>query len=275
VKIFSIGAVALVALGVIVPVHAKDMRVSAKRVDPPLTQNWSGFYVGANAGYSWGRSGTDLSLSNTATGALLASGSNSFDLDGAIAGLQIGYNHQNGNWIWGVEADWQWSGQKGDTSFTCLNTVCAAGATAFVIATAPNVTQTLNQNLEWFSTLRGRIGGTLTPTTFAYVTGGLAVGQVKSDGTLTSYVNAVPPANILSTPFSSTTTTAGWVVGLGVETVVTERWTAKIEYLYMDLGHVDVAATSSVATVAPPQVSAAFRSHITDNILRVGVNYRF
>lgn len=274
---FVVGILAAAAFGAIAPAQAADMPVKAMPVKSPVVAvyDWTGLYAGVNAGYSWGRSRTDFSLFNNTTNLLLASGSSSFSLDGAIAGLQLGYNKQNGNWIWGIEADWQWSGQKGDTSFTCLNTVCGAGATAFIIANAPNATQTLNQKLDWFATLRGRFGGTLTPTTFAYVTGGLALGHVKSDGTLTSYVNAVPPANVITTPFSSSTTKAGWVVGLGAETHLTGAWTAKLEYLYMDLGHVDVTATSSVITVAPPQVRAQFSSHITDNILRVGLNYRF
>lgn len=250
---------------------AADMPVKAK---PHAVYNWSGWYAGVNLGYSWGKSATDFSLFNATTGAALTSGSNSFDMNGAIGGLQLGFNRQKDQWVWGIEADWQLSGQKGDTSFSCPGAICAFGATAYGAAAANPAITTYSQKLDWFATLRGRIGATITPASFAYVTGGLAVGHVKTDGTLTGFVNVAPPANNTAAAFSSSATKAGWVIGAGVETQLSDRWTGKIEYLYMDLGRVDTTATNTNAGILVP-LRAQFSSRITDNILRVGLNYKF
>ena len=114
----------------------------------------------------------------------------------------------------------------------------------------------------------------MTPTTLLYVTGGLAVGHIKTDGTITGFINAVPPGNLTTSAFSNSNTKAGWVVGLGAETQVSGRWTAKLEYLYMDLGRVNTSGLNTNPGIIIP-LNAQFSSRITDNILRVGLNYKF
>ena len=112
-----------------------------------------------------------------------------------------------------------------------------------------------------------------------YATGGLAVGEIESHETFSATTtitagSATGPVigtpTIAATAASSNTTKAGWTLGGGVEWVLSGRWTAKLEYLYVDLGTVTntfigLGSFSSLAT----------SSHVTDNILRVGVNYRF
>jgi outer membrane immunogenic protein len=101
------------------------------------------------------------------------------------------------------------------------------------------------------------------------VTGGLAIGEVKSDGVLTGFTSlAVPTSN----SFSNRETRAGWTVGAGVEASLGGNWTGKIEYLYLDLGK--YSNTALLLTNFIP-LRAVTSSRITDNILRVGVNYRF
>ena len=90
--------------------------------------NWTGFYIGGNAGYSWGRGNSDVSYFNTATGLPIAPPAGSitgvgFDMNGAIAGGQIGYNWQSNNWVFGLEADAQWSDEKGRGGFNCAATL--------------------------------------------------------------------------------------------------------------------------------------------------------
>src|SRR5215218_4381566 len=75
-------------------------------------QNWAGFYIGGNVGYSWGRSDSTISFGNATTGAVLSSSEVKFNLNGAIGGGQVGYNWQSQNWVFGFEADVQASGQK-------------------------------------------------------------------------------------------------------------------------------------------------------------------
>jgi outer membrane immunogenic protein len=91
-------------------------------VDP--VWSWTGFYVGANGGYSWGRSRSDVTYTNTATGAVIAPPagsitSASFDMNGGVAGGQAGYNWQSANWVFGIEGDLNWSGEKGSAFFNC------------------------------------------------------------------------------------------------------------------------------------------------------------
>jgi len=266
-------------------------------VDPGY--NWSGFYLGANVGYSWGRSSSTLSLIDA--GAIVNSASTSFDMNGVIGGGQIGYNWQNSNWVFGLEADIQGSGQKGNTSTSCpggpatsttttlaaVNGPCSLGHFGDTVAgnvAALPVTDSLSEKLQWFGTVRGRIGPTITPTFLAYVTGGLAYGEVSATNTV-SGVNITNPGGqgvnggTVLTPvsgsFSNSSTRFGWTVGAGVEGVVSGNWTAKLEYLYVDLGNVSGSFVTPVIGPSGGFLTSSYSSHITDNILRVGLNYRF
>ena len=217
-------------------------------------------------------------------------------MNGVIGGGQAGYNWQMDKWVFGLEADIQGSGQKGSTLGSCaggsatattlagLSSVCAIGhtgdTTPFNVAAFP-VGDTLSQKLEWFGTFRGRIGPTLTPTFLAYVTGGLAYGQVNSSGTF-SGTNIVGPQGVngstlvpVAGAFSSSSTRVGWTLGGGIEGAIGGNWTAKLEYLYVDLGTVSGTFVTPIVAPGGAFLSTGYSSHITDNILRVGVNYRF
>ncbi|QPF93850.1 outer membrane protein [Bradyrhizobium commune] len=246
-------------------------------VDPVWT--WTGFYIGGNGGYSWGRSRTDVSYFNTATGAAIAppAGSNtnaSFDMNGGIAGGQIGYNWQSTNWVFGIEGDAQWSDEKGRATFSCVGVAPAGGACLPGLTFLPagglaGTTLTIDQKLEWFGTVRGRVGILATPKVLFYGTGGLAFGEIKTTGTMNGF-NAGGVA--LTSVGSTSTTRAGWTVGAGVEGKITQNWSAKLEYLYMDLGRFG----SGPFTLAPGStIGTNVSSRFTDNILRAGINYQF
>jgi outer membrane immunogenic protein len=229
---------------------AADLPIYMKA--PPL-YDWTGFYVGGNVGYSWGRSNTTVDFYDSITDALLASPSGSFNMNGVVGGGQAGYNWQRGRWVFGLEADIQASGQQGSGTFAC-GTACPV----------PGTTVTIDQRLDWFGTARGRLGYTVTPRVLVYATGGLAYGEIQTNGS-----GAIPAT------LSASTLKAGWTVGAGVETALGRGWTGKIEYLYMNLGSV----FANDAVVVPPKpvhpTGFAAGSEITDNILRVGANYRF
>ena len=146
---------------------------------PVLTAwTWAGPYIGANIGYSAGKSKTDAVFSDFTTGAPLFATGSTDNLNGAIGGIQGGYNWQWGNWVGGIEADVQISGQGATPSYLCPGAVCNPGIVDF---DAP-VTATFDQGhkLDSFGTLRGRFGTTITPDVMAYATGGLAVGSIRS-----------------------------------------------------------------------------------------------
>src|SRR5262245_4644992 len=127
--ILSAGIGALALATALQPAMAADLAVKAPvyKAPPPvvLVYNWTGFYIGCNVGYSWGRARTDLDANSRVqvfrtagptlifdTGVVGAGLSNSTNVDGWLGGLQAGYNVQSGAWVAGVEADFQWSGQK-------------------------------------------------------------------------------------------------------------------------------------------------------------------
>jgi outer membrane immunogenic protein len=219
---------------------------------------WTGFYLGGNLGYSGGDSASSESLSN-GTEALAVPGG-SFKLDGIIGGGEIGYNWQISNWVVGVEVDIQASGQNGSTSFACQTGCVTNGGTALPAGTTIS---NLSQRLDYFGTIRGRAGVTVIPTVLLYATAGLAYGQVETGGT----VSGVAGAGSFGNTFGSINTNVGWTVGAGVEAPLWPYWTGKLEYIYVDLG------TVSAGQFGLPV--ASFSSHVTDNILRVGLNYKF
>ncbi len=241
-------------------------------VDP--VYNWTGFYVGANLGWSFGRSRTDVTIA----GAPFASTSQR--MDGILGGLQAGYNWQSGRAVFGLETDIQATAQKASSSLTdfipgtpgtpaipCIfagQFGCQEGTGIPAVPGIPAVTAVLTyQNkLPWFGTFRGRLGFTPADRWLLYVTGGLAYGEVTTSETLN-----VNGANVA---FSTDRTKLGWTVGGGVEAALWGNWTGKLEYLYIDFGTVNNTLIG-IAPITPIVTS----SHVTDQIVRVGLNYRF
>ncbi|KRR07174.1 hypothetical protein CP49_18910 [Bradyrhizobium valentinum] len=225
--------------------------------------NWTGFYIGGNVGYSWGRSSDTSTLTNGA-GTVLFTSANRANMDGVIGGGQIGYNWQVQNWVWGLEADIQASDQKGGRDFLCPTAVCTPSA-VLLVAPGPAVPVSLDQKLEWFGTVRGRVGVLATPRVLFYATGGLAYGEVRTAETIGAGAFG----------FSSSTTKAGYTVGAGVEGVIAGNWTAKLEYLYVDLGRVSGSFVTTIPALGGGVLSSNYSSRVTDNIVRVGLNYKF
>jgi outer membrane immunogenic protein len=251
-SLFATGALAA-DLAVKQPVYTK----APVYVEPVF--NWTGFYIGGNIGYSWGRS-SDTSTVTNGPGTIFVTSGGSTNLDGIVGGGQIGYNWQMANWVWGLEADIQGTDEKGSRSFVCRATVCLPPAALAL----PDVTATLSQKIDWFGTVRGRAGILAAPQVLLYATGGLAYGEVKNNETV-GLLNA----------FSTSTTNVGWTVGAGVEGVIGGGWTAKLEYLYVDLGHVSGSFATNLNALGGGVITANYNSHITDNIVRAGVNYHF
>lgn len=232
--------------------------------------NWTGFYIGGNLGYSWGRSSDTSSLTNTA-GTVLFASTDKTDLNGVIGGGQIGYNWQMQGWVWGLEADIQGSGEKGTRNFLCPIGVCSpptlAGGpltNAFLVPGAA-VPVALSQKIDWFGTFRARAGILVTPKVLLYATGGMAYGEVNSSDAI----------GVVPTAFSSSTTNVGWTVGAGIEGAIGGNWTAKLEYLYVDLGKVSGSFLTALPAFGGGVLTGNYSSRITDNVLRVGINYRF
>jgi outer membrane immunogenic protein len=144
---------------------------------------------------------------------------------GGLFGGQLGYNWQSGQAVFGIETDLQWSGIDGSG----------------VVGAVP-----VSGGSDWFGTVRGRLGYAWDRT-LLYATGGLAYGNVN-----------------VTSPFQSVDTTkTGWALGGGVEFALAGPWTAKVEYLHVDLGS---------QTILTP---AANSFSVNADIVRAGLNYRF
>jgi outer membrane immunogenic protein len=229
---------------------AADMPVKAPIPFVAPIYNWTGFYLGLNAGGSWGRQ--DNALVTVPGGATLFS--NSDKLNGFIGGGQIGYNWQTDHWVFGIEADFQGSAQKADGGFVLAPIV---GAAAF-----PGLTVAYTDKLEWFGTVRGRVGYAFDRW-LPYITGGWAYGHGNISGTGTT----TPAGTVLA--FSASQDYSGWTVGGGVEWAFMDHWSAKAEYLYINFGNGPTVTANGAGTLA------IVSGKMTDNIARLGINYKF
>ena len=269
----------LIAALVMIPVGSA---MAETRANVPL-YTWSGFYVGANAGYSWGRGEGDNSRTVTAIGFGMNSGNNvitpntvgeNTKLNGGLGGIQGGYNWQYNSWLYGLEADVQATGQQGDgrSQFTAF-----IGSTTNGIPNTATVTQTTNYRLPWFTTLRGRLGFT-SERRLVYATAGLAIAEIKSSLSAVATFSDPFAPETLSQPSTARDVQAGWVLGAGIETALNDAWSFKLEYLHMDFGGgVDHAfATAPILTGSANVTTAGnVQARLTDDIVRVGINYRF
>ncbi len=227
--------------------------------------DWTGFYIGGNIGYSWGRS-SDTSTVTNGAGTVLFTSANTTDLNGIVGGGQIGYNWQMQNWLFGLEADIQATDEKGTRNFICPQSTCTPTFGQIAVFPGPAVPVALSQKIDWFGTVRGRLGFLATPQVLLYATGGLAYGEVDSSAVI----------GAAGTAFSTVSNThVGWTVGAGIEGMIAPNWTARLEYLYVDLGTANGSFATTIGALGGGLVVENFSSHVTDNILRVGINYKF
>jgi outer membrane immunogenic protein len=220
------------------PAFASDMPVRApvyKAAAPVPYDPWAGFYVGIEGGEGWSR--THVVIPGTAfdTGSIKG--------HGGLIGGTVGYNWQWTNWVAGIEADYGWSHIAAIGHDAAVFPTCTAGGIGQCGAT-----------LESFGTARGRLGYSFNRL-LVYGTAGLGFGDLKG---------------IISNPGSAITgtgskTNTGFVYGGGLEAMLGQNWTAKIEYLHVDLGD------GPVVTNGTARQALDWKT----DIVRVGLNYKF
>jgi len=231
--------------------------------------------------------------------------SNTTHLNGIIGGGQIGYNRQlSPRWVLGFEADIQGSGERGSNALavpfsTAVCTSAGSPPLRCLVSGSLNGTAVTayDAKISWFGTVRGRLGALVGDQVLLYGTGGLAYGGVELSGNTnvngsvnTNGGSGLPPTVPLTpgaSAFSGSGTKVGFAVGAGIEGKFSSLagWTWKLEYLYVDLGSLDTVApfpggsspfgTSGVLLTSPFTGAIATHTHFTDNILRVGLNYKF
>jgi outer membrane immunogenic protein len=281
------------------PAVAADMPVKGPSSPPPApVYNWTGWYAGVNAGASFGHVKTDLSVPFTgsvtstveATSAFntTVAGSDISHPSGFIGGAQIGYNWQYSPLIVvGLEADFQGALEKESDAFTTNFSGSMSGGGFGPVVVTGSTALNYQTKIDWFGTVRARIGYLWgNGDVLTYVTGGLAYGEVKINGTnTTTGIIGVTSFGSVTNAIGQSHVNTGWVVGYGIEgKLLIPGWTYKIESLYMDLGTLDATGpggTSSFGigpfaeTIHGTVGQVTTHSHFTDGILRLGVNYQF
>lgn len=267
---------------------------------------WTGFYVGLNAGGTWGGNtqvavnglyagSQNPSIGSEYTGVMSALGATrnvGAGIGGFIGGGQIGYNHQlTQRLVVGFETDIQ--GTAGASSNgQSASVVPLQGAyppsyfePGELFGSVLNASKTIN----YFGTVRGRLGFLPTQRLLVYVTGGLSYGGVSSQASILQANNDLQfsGGNQYLSLYSPTwgngsysSALVGWTAGGGAEWMFSQDWSVKGEYLYYDLGAGSYTLTPLATTVGDypgiwsmviPKASTRFNG----NIIRAGVNYHF
>src|SRR5262245_46487902 len=267
------------------------------------TVEWTGLYLGVNAGYGWGPTSTSTSFQGDPNAGAAFAGFSGVDripgaftspiglvpfeqavilgrnelsqtslggsgkLSGAIAGGQIGFNWQAGWAVFGAEFDAQWSGQRGSfvPSSSSQPVILNAGV---LPATCSMVRCFASESVQIKLLLPGSARcGVAFDSIMPYVTAGAALASVSDDLILT--IGGVSGA--FNTDSGSSR--LGWTAGAGVDIALTSNWSARFEYLYVNVDDI-----TSFNGRIPNVLGVGFTNKhidVRDNIVRVGVNYRF
>jgi outer membrane immunogenic protein len=278
---------------------------------PPPPPMWTGFYAGLNAGGAWGNNAAlnaqtwNVAPSGFGTvggvsAALLSGSANTSGNAGFIGGGQIGYNWQIGGLglgsgiVTGIEADIQGiassGGNRTRTAFGSAPDIAVfPGPTTAPINTAITSYQTGSSSLQYLGTVRGRLGILAMPTLLIYGTGGLAYGGVSASIQNVQFGNTTLNSNgtSLNTYTAAGTgnfanTMVGWTAGGGAEWMFLPNWSAKVEYLYYDLGRATGSVVNTFGITSGDGAGTAgvmsitnYTGRVSGNIVRAGVNYHF
>jgi len=179
-------AVALMTIGVDGPAKAAS----------PMVYNWTGCYIGANAGGAWTHKdfGANPSIGFPGAGA---------SASGFAGGGQIGCDFQSGMWVFGVQGLFDGASMHADSPFF--------------------IGKGFSAHVPWFATATGRVGYTVQPNLLVFARGGAAF--VHDEYQFIHGVGA-----------SATQTRVGWTIGGGVEWTFAPNWSVAVEYGYMDFG---------------------------------------
>ena len=233
----------------------------------PAAYNWSGWYVGLNAGGNWGRSqpSTTTELAGAFAGCpgclddIASAGGHRFNTGGFTGGVFGGYNYQFGNMVAGAELDFQYFRSAGSNAVTVASVTCPC-----------NITINSSVSADWLFTARPRLGFVANNWLF-YGTGGLAVTKLKANW---SYADDFAGgAGSGSESASTSAVKAGWALGGGIETALPGNWIVGAEYLHVDLGSVSTASLNFFP--AAPGTVFNHSANLKSEIVRARVSMKF
>lgn len=247
--------------------HAADLARKYVKAPVPVAVpfSWTGFYVGAHGGGGWGKNDWQdfidpINPANTTPGP-----DANYNVSGALAGGQIGYNWQTGWTVFGIEADASWADIKGrgNNAPQVFAGVPAAGVPTCMQMQANGC----SSKIEALGTITGRVGAAFDHT-LLYVKGGAAWAVSKHT---VSGVGIDALFNVIPVSASTSETRWGWTVGAGVEYAFAANWSVKAEYNYIDLGTERV----NFAYVPAQAFGASANLEQVLHVAKAGINYRF
>jgi len=230
----------LAVVGLAPAASAADMPAKAPvyKAPPAAVYDWTGFYLGGYYGTVTSHAKTQTPFGST--------GIHDQNQSALMGGVTAGYNWQfNRNWLVGLEGEIGYFGL--DRTDTDWDDSVLVGVKA-----------------TWYGTARGRVGYVTGPS-LLYATGGAAFVHIEDTfGGVVAGTSAPAVA-----PVTGSTTRTGWTAGGGIETKLSQNWSAKSEYLYIDAG-----TTSFLSNpFGGPNTVTNFNNRF--HIIKSGLNYKF
>jgi len=240
-KYVRTGAAVLGALLVAEAAHAADPYSYGGYKDQPAPQAvpaifWQGFYAGAHIGGLWSSVNAADNAVFIMPGATVPATQTS-SISGLFGGAQAGYNFTTGNFLYGIEADIGGMDNGGKHTFTLA---------------LPAHSITVSSNAGWYGDVTAR-GGFIYGDALFYAKGGFAF-----------FTGGVNVADLTDGISQNSGTFTGWTIGAGLEYLISPRWSAKVEYLYFDLGN-NTCCFSSTA--------GQFDDKVTMHTVKLGFNF--
>jgi outer membrane immunogenic protein len=256
-KYVALVAAAAMGVGLAHNAMAADFGVRGPVYQTPafVAPTWTGIYLGFNGGWGWTTSNSsNLSILSSPVGAFAFTvPGTSNNANSPVFGGQLGYNYQNGNWVWGIEGDVDAAHIRATQSSVIAPSAGFVGGSAF-----------LTEKQNWLASIRGRIGYTWGPG-MIYVTGGAAWTGVQANGGATLF-------NGESSTFTLSTTRGGYVLGAGYEWMLAPNWSLRGEYLYYGF-----QGNLNGPVIVFPAAGATLNGSVNKfntSVFRVGLDYK-
>jgi outer membrane immunogenic protein len=230
----------------------KDMKQVVP--EPSCEITWTGFYIGAHAGYGFSDSDTEVFPLPNETLFLARGNVLEPAPEGVFGGVQVGYNHQFGAFVVGVEADLSAGDLDGSDDEPLIGTNGLVFPGGFIEA---------HQDTNWFGSFRGRLGFVPQCRLLLYATGGLAIGDIDYSANL---------SRLSQYPVSFSDTKIGWTAGAGAEIAITKRWSLKTEFLYYGFGDETIIGQP---TPANPPFTVRYDFSTSFYTVNAGLNFHF
>lgn len=246
---------------------AAKAATTSKETTPKNPYNWSGFYLGANFGGAFGNANPETTTSandpstayfNVASDVrqVEEQGADRLKPHGLMSGGQAGYNYQRKRFVLGLETDFDYFNLNRSQS----------GSERYESLPASRFTIRHHVSTNWLYTLRPRIGYSIGRW-LIYGTGGMAVSKIKFNGEFEDDNGGLNQTNA-----SASKTRLGWNLGAGLEYGITQHWSIKSEYLYVNFRNFSVESTlSALGAQSLLNHEVALEAHI----IRIGINYKF